>query len=110
MAWHRMWTPRDRTLDGSVSSSLLVRRSPSCGATLVDLCAQLPDEPLRDVRFVPPGAECVAPLAIAELSQQIAHPRHVFARDAIAHEFVVPAVVREVDVAIVHAEDIRLAL
>src|SRR5687768_7940288 len=74
---------------------------PSSGSTpdvppLIDPRAQGPNKSIGHLRLVPRGAERVAPLAIGQLGEQIARPRDVFGRNAIAHQLLVPAFVTKV--------------
>src|SRR5687767_7898194 len=68
---------------------------------LLDFLADLRDETGRDVGIVISGAESILHLLVAELAKQVGGPGDFFGLDAFAREVLVPAVVGEVDEALI---------
>src|SRR5688572_27613778 len=90
---------RPRTNQERCGLFLTVRSCRHRSAAL-DLSLQHADESIRHRRPVPAGEKCRAPLTLAEGAEQFARPGQIIERDAIADQFLMPAVVAKFDEAI----------
>src|SRR5687768_16906427 len=74
---------------------------------LLDFLAQLADEAAGHVRIVTSGAKRILHLFVAQLAEEVAGPGDFLGLDALANQVLVPAVVGELDEAVVDAENER---
>ena len=89
-----------RSDSNSFMMTVLPRPAPRADP-LSDLCLQPPDEAAahrRDRSHL--QAEGLAPLGIREPGEQLARPPHVGWRDPVSDEFLMPAVILELDEAV----------